>query len=81
MSFQNGNSPRSGDGALRHCSRDSDLKKIKQICDESIAEHNITVEFKHVKAHKDENRNRTKNKKGEVIPLTKEALMNIDCDA
>ena len=57
------------------------LKKLKQICDESIAAHNITVEFQHIKAHQDEPQNRENNKNIEVLPLTQAALMNIDCNA
>ena len=51
VSFQNGNAPLPEEGALHHHCGDYDLKQLKQICDESISKHNITMEFKHVKAH------------------------------
>ena len=79
-SFQNGNSSQPGEGAIRHHYRDYDLKQLKKICDEFISKHNITVEFKHVKAHQDKPQNRTKDKNGDVILLSQANLMNIDCD-
>ena len=79
-SFQDGNPPRPGEGALRHLGGDYALKQLKKLCDESLEHHNIEVEWQHVKAHQDEKKNRQKDKAGKLIPLTQAAHMNIDCD-
>ena len=80
-SFQNGDPPRPGEGALRHHCGDYNLKRLKQQYTEELAQRNITIEFRHVKAHQDEAWNRAKNKDGNAKPLTQAALLNIDCDA
>ena len=80
-SFQQGDPPQPGEGALRHHCGDYDLKKIKQIYTDELKERNIKIEFIHVKAHQDETKNRPKNKDGTIPPLTQAALLNIDCDA
>ena len=46
-----------------------------------LKEWNITIEFQHVKANQDKEKNRPKNKDGTIPPLTQAALLNIDCDA
>mmetsp|Transcript_38887 Transcript_38887/g.75828 ORF Transcript_38887/g.75828 Transcript_38887/m.75828 type:complete len:88 (+) Transcript_38887:1118-1381(+) len=80
-SFQNGDPPRSGEGALRHHCRDYDLKQLKKQYTDELEERNITIEYCHVKAHQDENRNRVKNKDNSIPPLKQAALLNTDCDA
>ena len=69
-SFHNGNVSQLGEGNLCHHHGDYNLKQLKQMCDESISKHNITVEFMHVKSHQENLQNRTKDKNVEVISLT-----------
>jgi len=45
-----------------------------------LERRNSTVIFKHVKAHQDDKKNRKKDQKGNLIPLTQSTLLNIDCD-
>ena len=79
-SFIQGDPPKPGEGALRHHCGDYNLKQMKQCIMNKLERRNITVKFEHVKAHQDNEKNRTKDKKGNLIPLTQPALLNIDCD-
>ena len=69
-SFQEGDPPRPGEGALRHLGGDYDLKQLKKLCEESLDHHNIEVEWQRVKAYQDEKENRQKDKAGKLITLT-----------
>ena len=80
-SFQQGDPPEPGEGTLRHHCRDYNLKQMKKQITDKLEKRNITVTFKHVKAHQDDKRNRTKDKHGNIIPLTQPNLLNIDYDA
>ena len=78
-SYKKGNAPRMGDGTFRHVISDYDLKLHKSSLEHKLhTDHNISVEYHHVKAHQDTTPLR--NNKGEIIPLTKEAKLNIICD-
>ena len=79
-SFTNYGPPRPWEGPLRHLTDDYDLKQLKPVCGTALKRHNISIDWCHVKAHQDENKNRTKDANGDYHPLSQAALLNIDCD-
>ena len=80
-SFQQGDQSKLREGALRYQCGDYNLKQMKKEITDKLDKRNITITFKHVKAHQDEKRNRKKDKQGNIIPLTQPDLLNIDYDA
>jgi len=53
-SFQQGDPPRPGEGALHHHCGDYNLKEIKKYYTDELKERNIMIDFQHVKSHQDE---------------------------
>ena len=68
-SFLNGAPPLPRDRALQHHCGDYDLKHMKRICDELIAQYNITVDFQHVRAHQDDPKKKINSKVDNLILL------------
>ena len=78
-SYRKGNAPKMGDETFRHVISDYDLKLHKSSLEHKLRmDHNITVEYHHMKAHQDTTP--LKDTKGKMIPLTKAAKLNIVCD-
>lgn len=78
-SYRKGNAPKMGDGTFRHVISDYDLKLHKYSLEHKLkTDHNITVEYHHVKAHQDTTP--VKDTKGKAVSLTKAAKLNIICD-
>ena len=78
-SYKKGQAPQMGDGTFRHVIADYDLKLHKSTLEYKLkTEHNVEVEYCHVKAHQD-----TKpvlDTKGKPLPLNQAAKLNIFCD-
>ena len=77
--YGNGNAPQRGEGTFKHVIQDYDYKLHKSSLEFKLnQDHNITVEYHHVKAHQDDKP--LKDKEGKPIPLTAAARLNIHCD-
>ena len=78
-SYRKGDAPKMRDSTFKHVISDYDLKLHKSSLEPKLkTDHNIVVEYHHVKAHQDTKP--LKYMKGKVIPLTKAAKLNIICD-
>ena len=77
--YGKGNSLKRGEGTFKHIIQDYDYKLHKSSIEFKLQQdHNINVEYHHVKAHQDEKPLR--DKEGKLIPLTAAACLNIYCD-